>query len=194
MRIQRTMAMVVVIITSAILAPRLTSAQEAEKTTGKFRIYGMFSPDREADLKMVMQKIPEVTLVSVDFDAGEATFEYDVKKAFGSPTPEQIPERLNGKLRGASNSTFGVKPLSKIPRDKLEKIEIPVYGLDCKACSFACYKMLDDVDGVEYAIASFKEQKAVVLIDPAKTNREALEKRMKEREVSLQPAKVIVVP
>jgi copper chaperone CopZ len=154
----------------------------------------LFSPDREADLKMVMQKIPDVTLVSVDFDAGEATFEYDVKKAFGSPTPEQIPERLNGKLRGASNSTFGVKPLSKIPRDKLERIEIPVYGLDCKACSFACYKMLDDVDGVEYAIASFKEQKAVVLIDPSKTNRAALEKRMKEREVSLEPAKVIVVP
>ena len=87
-----------------------------------------------------------------------------------------------------------VKPLSTTPRDKLQRLQIPVYGLDCKACSFACYKMLEEVDGVEYATASFKEQKAVVLIDPAKTNREALEKRMKEREVSLEPAKVIVVP
>jgi cation transport ATPase len=76
----------------------------------------------------------------------------------------------------------------------LKRLEIPVYGLDCKACSFACYKMLDDIDGVEYAIASFKEQKAVVLIDPAKTSREALEKRLKEREVSLQPAKVTTTP
>jgi copper chaperone CopZ len=178
----------------AMSAPRLHAADEPVKSTGTFRIYGLFSPDRKDDLNQVMQKLPDIKLVNVDFDAGEATFEYDIKKVFGSPTPEQIPERLNNMLRGASNGTFGVKPLSTIPRDKLQKLEIPVYGLDCKACSFACYKMLAEVDGVEYAIASFKEQKAVVLIDPSKTSREALEKRMKEREVSLQPAKVITTP
>jgi len=182
------------LLSAAILSPMVSSAEYGEKTTGKFRLYGLFSPDREADLRLVMQKVENVTLASVDFDAGEATFEYNIKKAFGSPTPDQIPERLNNMLRGASNSTFGVKPLSSTPRDKLERLEIPVYGLDCKACSFACYKILAEADGVEYAAASFKEQKAVVLIDPAKTNRETLEKRLKEREVSLEPAKVIMVP
>src|SRR5262245_28143014 len=116
-----------------VFAAQGATAEEAEKTTGKFRIYGLFSPDREVDLRQVMQKVPNVTLVSVDFEAGEATFEYDIKKAFGSPKPEQIPERLNNMIRSVSNSTFGVKPLSTIPRDKLERLEIKVYGLDCKA-------------------------------------------------------------
>jgi copper chaperone CopZ len=170
------------------------SAEDSVKSQGKFRVFGLFSPDREQDLRQVMEKLPDVTLVDVDFSTGEATFEFDIKKVFGSPTPEQIPERLNHQLRSVSNSTFGVKPLCTIPRDKLEMIEIPVYGLDCKACSFACYKMLAETEGVEYAVASFKEQRAKVLIDPTKTNRAALEKLMKEREVSLEPAKVIVVP
>jgi copper chaperone CopZ len=183
---------ILAIVCGALALP--AAAEEPVIATGQFRLYGLFSPDRQDDLRLVMQKLPDVKLVSVDFDAGEATFEYDIKKAFGSPTPEQVPERLNNMLRGVSNGTFGVKPLCTTARDKLERLEIPVYGLDCKACSFACYKMLAEVDGVEYAIASFKEQKAVVLIDPAKTNRAALEKRLKEREVSLEPAKVIVVP
>lgn len=179
---------------AAMMSTLLADAEETAKATGTFRVYGLFAPDREADLRQLMQQLPDIELVSVSFERGEATFAYDIKKVFGAPTPEQIPERLNNLLRGASHGTFGVKPLSKTSQDKLERLEIAVYGLDCKACSFACYKILEETDGVEYAAASFKQQKAVVLIDPAKTSREALQKRLKEREVSLEPAKVIMVP
>ena len=169
-------------------------AEEPVITTDKFRIFGMFSPDRQDDLRMVMQKLPDIKLVSIDYDTSEATFEYEIKKVFGSPTPEQILERFNNQVRGVSNGTFGIKTLCTIPRDKLERIEIPVYGLDCKACSFACYRMLAETDGVEYCTASFKDQRAVVWIDPSRTNRAALETLLKQREVSLEPAKVIVTP
>lgn len=173
---------------------RGAKAEEPVITTGKYRVFGMFSPDRQDDLRMVMQKLPDIKLVSIDYDAGEATFEYDIKKVFGTPTAEELPIRFDNQVRGVSNSTFGIKTLCTIPRDKLERIEIPVYGLDCKACSFACYKMLVEVDGVEFCTASFKDQRAVVWIDPSRTNRAALETHMKQREVSLEPAKVIVVP
>lgn len=187
-------AIVFAALIGAMSPPFDAVAQESAKATGTFRVYGLFAPDREVDLRQVMQQLPDIKLVSVSFERGEATFAYDIKKVFGAPTPEQIPERLNNLLRGASHGTFGVKPLSKTSQDKLERLEIAVYGLDCKACSFACYKILEETEGVEYAAASFKEQKAVVLIDPTKTSREALQKRLKEREVSLEPAKVIMVP
>ena len=178
-------------------APHFARGDEGAKetkTTGRFRIFGLFSPDREADLRLIMPKLNGIELVAVDFEKGEGTFQYDIAKTFGSPKPEQIPERLDQMLRGVSHGTFGVRPACTIPPEKLQRIEIPVYGLDCKACSFACYKILAETDGVEYAAANFRLQKAVVVIDPAKTNRESLEKRLKEREVSLTPAKVIAVP
>jgi copper chaperone CopZ len=170
------------------------SAEEPEQSTGTFRMFGLFSRDREADLRQVVEKLPQIKLVSVDFETGEATFAYNVQQAFGTTTPEQIPGRLDAMVRGSSNGTFGVKPRCTIPRDQLQRIEIPVYGLDCKACSYACYRILEAVDGVEYATASFADQKAVVLIDPKRTSREALEKLLKERNVSLEPAKVIPLP
>jgi len=43
----------------------------------KHRITGLFSHEREAVLREAMAEIPEVELVSIDFDHAEGTFRYD---------------------------------------------------------------------------------------------------------------------
>ncbi len=38
----------------------------AEEQTGTYRLIGLSAPEREADLRVVLAKVPEVTLVSLD--------------------------------------------------------------------------------------------------------------------------------
>ena len=101
----------------------------------KHRVTGLFSPDREVDLKKVFaEKIPEVTLVSVDFKNSEVTFVYDADLLFNKPKPELLIERFDNLLRTHTLGTFGIRDLCKTPKDKLAFIEIDVVGLDCKGC------------------------------------------------------------
>src|SRR5437868_5830341 len=103
--------------------------------TVKHQVTGLFMKEREQDLREAVEKIPEVKLVSIDFQNAEATFEYDPAKAFPGAKPEQVVQRLDNLLKSASNHTFGVKPLRSMPLEQLRLVEIPVAGLDCKACS-----------------------------------------------------------
>jgi copper chaperone CopZ len=147
----------------------------------KYQVTGLFSPDREQDLREVVQSIPQVNLVSIDFTNAEVTFEYDPAKVFPGAKPEERIQRFDNLLVTASHRTFGVKPLRSVPLDKLQLIEIPVAGLDCKACSLAAYEAVYKLNGVERATASFREGRVTALIDPAKIDRarlvDALEKR-----------------
>lgn len=152
----------------------------------KYRIIGLFSPDRQDDLRDVVKKLPDLTLISIDFENAEATFAYDAAKLFPGVKPEQITERTDNLLRSASSSTFGIKPLSTTPRDKRVKIEIPVVGLDCKGCCLAAYESIAAIDGVDQATASFKEGRITALIDPAKTDRAALEAALKKKGVQVK--------
>lgn len=152
----------------------------------KHQVTGLFCVEREADLAELMQTIPSIKLVSVDFPSSTAVFEYDAAKVFPGAKLDQIVPRFHDMLAGPSRGSFGIKSLATIPDDKLTKIEIPVAGLDCKACSFAAYNAIARVEGVERATASFKLGTVTAMIDPAKTNREALEKMLKERGVTLK--------
>ncbi len=157
-----------------------------EPASIKHRVTGLFSPDREDDLREILKdKLPDVKLVSIDFPTSEAAFTYDAAKLFPGAKPEQIQERFDNLLRSVSSSTFGIAPLCTTPRDKLTRIEIPVIGLDCKACCLAAYEAIYKIDGVEQATVSFKEGKVTALIDPEKTNRKALEEALKNRRVEL---------
>lgn len=49
-----------------------------------------------------------------------------------------------------------------------------VEGMTCAACTFAVKAALQKVEGVQAAEVSFREKKAVVTYDPARTNEEAL--------------------
>lgn len=150
------------------------------------RVTGLFSVDRENDLRETVKKLPDVKLVSIDFKNGEATFEYDADKLLNRPKPEEIPQRFDDLLRSNSNYTFGIRPLCTVPKEKLKRVEIPVIGLDCKACCLAAYESIYKIDGVEQATASFKDGLVTALIDPGKTDRAALETALKSRGVTLK--------
>jgi copper chaperone CopZ len=151
------------------------------------QITGLFCPEREQDLKDLFEKkLPQLRLANIDYANAEATIEYDPAKEFPGANPEQVIERLNNQLRDASRSTFGVKSLRTTPKEKLKLVEIPIVGLDCKACSLAVYEMIYRLDGVEMATASFKDRKATALIDPTKIDQAQIETELKNRGVALQ--------
>jgi hypothetical protein len=70
--------------------------------------------------------------------------------------------------------------------DTLKLIEIPVAGLDCKACCLAAYESIYKLDGVERATASFREGRVTALVDPEKIDRSKLEDALKKRGVQLK--------
>lgn len=149
------------------------------------QITGLFSPDRVEDLRLVLEQLRDVKLVAIDFARAEATLEYDPAQLFPNSTPEQIVMRLDQLLRQASRHTFGVKPLPAISQERLTFVEIPVVGLDCKACSLAAYEAIYRIDGVERATASFRDSLVTAWIDPEKTNRAALEEALTKKRVTL---------
>ena len=167
-------------IMAALLFVPIAAAQDKPERV-KHQVTGLFMPGREADLREVFEELPEIKLVSVDFENAEAVFEYVPAKAFPGAKPDQVVKRFDEKLRQASRSTFGVKPLRTLPMDKLEKVEIAVVGLDCKACSLAAYEIVAKLEGVERATASFKDGRVTALIDPTKIKRAALEDALKKR-------------
>ena len=152
----------------------------------RHQITGLFSKERIADLEKTMRQLPEIELVSVDFATAEAEVRYDAAKTFPNATPEQVVERFDQMLRNASRHTFGVKPLCTTPRTQLQYVEIPVIGLDCKACCLAAYESMYKLAGVEQATASFKEGLITAWIDPGKTDIETLQAALRKRNVVLK--------
>jgi len=170
----------------AVTAPVIAEDKPAQPQLATHRITGLFAPDREIDLRRALEQLPEVELISLNFDHAEATFRYDPAKAFPGTKPADIEKRFNDKLRSASSHTLGVQPLDPtIPKDKLTRIEIPVAGLDCRACSLAAYEIVAKIDGVYQATASFKEGRITALIDPTKTDRAALIAALTKRNVTV---------
>lgn len=150
-----------------------------------YRVTGLFSPDREKDLRAAFEDVPDVTLVSIDFDDAEVTVEFVAAKAFPGAKPEQVLDRFDQKLRATTRGTFTVKPQRTVPRDKLREVVIPVAGLDCKACCLAAYESVAGIDGVVQATASFRDGRVTALIDPAKTDRTKLEDALRKKGVQL---------
>jgi len=150
------------------------------------RITGLFSPDRETALRTGLEKLPDVKLVSVDFEHAEAVFSYDPAVAFKGTKPEDITKRFDELLRNATRSTLGIAALITTPHDKLTRIEIPVIGLDCKACALATYEAIYKIDGVAAATVDYQEGRVTALIDSSKTTQPALEDALKKRDVQLK--------
>jgi copper chaperone CopZ len=150
-----------------------------------YRVVGLFSKEREADLRAAFAELPEFKLTKVDFDDAEVTVEFAPAKLFPGQKAERVTELVNDRLRQASGHTFGVKPRRTVPREKLQQVVIPAAGLDCKACCLAAYEIVAGIDGVEQATASFKEGRVTALIDPARTNRAKLEEALTKRGVKV---------
>ena len=164
----------------------IAAPSSARAESFKHQITGLFAPDREADLREALRDIPTIKIVRIDFATAEGTFEYDPKQAFPGAKPQQILEHFDSLVKNATHHTFGIKPLSQTPPEKLTPIEIAVVGLDCKACSLAAYEAIFKIDGVERATASFREGRVTALIDPTRTDRVALETALVNRGVTLK--------
>lgn len=180
----RLVAMLVCLI---IAAAATAEDQPTEPRQIKHRITGLFSPDRQDDLRKMIDQVPDVKLVSIDYENAEATFAYDPPTLFADADAEQLPERFTNLLRSISPyPTFAIHPLYTGPREKLQLVEIGIVGHDCKGCSFAAYEAIYEIEGVERATASFKEGLVTARIDSAKTDRAALEAALKAKGVQLK--------
>jgi hypothetical protein len=171
----------------------LASSLRAEEQTSQYRIIGLFSPDRVQDLRDAMDYVNEFQLVNVDYENAQVTLRYDLKSILPDfnpkkpPTADQIEVRLDQILREASEHTFELKPLPSIPKEKLTKLEIHIGILDCKGCRYGAYLAAQRVEGVEQANVVTDPSLVIAWIDPAKTNRAAVEASLKKANVELKP-------
>ncbi len=150
------------------------------------RVIGLFMPQRVDDFRNLMKQFPETSLQAINYESAEATIRYAANSdLFRNAKPEQIIERLNNRVRQLSGYTISLKLPGEITRENLKRVEFPILGLDCMACSMAVHDILMQVDGVEHATASFRSSLAIAWIDPNKTDRSKLEAVLKQRGVTL---------
>lgn len=171
----------------------LPTPLHAEEVTSKHGIIGLFSPDRQDDLREVLKLVPEFQLVKLDYDNAEVTLRYNVTKLLPNANPkkppkeDEITQRLNNLLGTASQGTFRLKALPAVPKDKLTRLEIKIGVLDCKACRYGAYLAVLKVEGVEFATVSAKPSMVTAWIDSGKADRAALEASLKRAGVEVDP-------
>jgi len=169
----------------------LPASLYAEEPSTRYGIVGLFSPDRQKDLRDLLADLPEIQLVRLDYDTAEVALNYDLSELFPNSNPkkppkaEEILQRLNGLLVPASNGSFRLTPRSTIPADKLTKVEIDIGLLDCKACRFGAYRVVMRLDGVERATVTSNPSRVTAWIDATKTDRATLENALKKAGVGL---------
>lgn len=183
LRIQSVLALLAVAAIAAVT--RADDAKPAEPQTFKLRVTGLFCPVREEHLRELIAEMPDIELVSVDYDRAEAQLRFDPKTLFPGAKPEQLVERLDMKIRQACRGTFGVRPLCEIPKSELTRVEIGIVGLDCLGCSLGAYDAVYRIEGVEQATASFHDGLVIAWIDTRKTSQTALEEALEKRRVTL---------
>jgi hypothetical protein len=166
-------------------AAQVKPAPKPETIT--YRVTGLFSKDREADLRAAFKELPDFKLLAVDFDHAEVTLEFTLGTVFPGQKPERVTELVNDKVRSITHATFGIKPRSAVARDRLKEVVVPVAGLDCKACCLAAYEIVAQVDGVVQATASFKDGRVTARIDPSKADQGKLEEALRKRGVAVGP-------
>lgn len=172
-----------VLLAASASAQDKKPAPKPERVT--YRVTGLFDKSRETALREAFAELPDCKLIAIDFDEAEITLEFDPAKLFPGQKPERVAELVSDKVRGATHSTFAVKPRRTVPRDKLQSVTIPASGCDCKACCLAAYEAVAAVDGVYQATASFKDGRVTALFDPSKTDRAKLEEALRKKGVDL---------
>lgn len=160
----------------------LAASAQAESTV-QLRVFGLFDAERLEDFRVKAAFFEDVRLVTVDYETGIATFAYTFPS--NPAKPDLIERGVRERFDRAAKGAFRVLPLSTFPREKWQEIRIAVAGHDCKGCNFGLYRAVASLDGVERAVASFKEGQVTAWIDPAKTNREALVAALKKAGVTL---------
>ena len=164
----------------------------AEEQTTTVRVIGISDPSRVEDFRTAVKSVAELQLVSVDGDKATAVLRYDVSALITKPKPKpadlapaKILEQIDNLIGKASVRTFSVTGPTGIAEDKLTKVEFKVGLLDCKGCRYGAYIAIAKIEGVERAAVDSITRTLTAWIDPAKTNKEALEAALKKARVEL---------
>ena len=164
----------------------------AEEQSTTVRIIGISDPGRVEDFRTALKSVPELQLVSVDGEKASAVLRYEISAIITKPkpkpadlAPEKILEQLNNLVGKASVHTFSVTAPTGVAEDKLVKVEFKVGILDCKGCRYGAYIVIAKLDGVERATVNSTNRTLTAWIDPAKTNKDALEAALKKARVEL---------
>ncbi len=161
---------------------------KADDSDQAFRIIGLFDKERMEDLRQAMSDLHDAELLSCDYETGRAVVR------LGEPWIKQREKdmeafitRFGHDLRLVTRGNFDVRAPGSFPKKKWKVEKIPIYGLDCRGCSYGAYLAVCDLDGVERAVASFHEGFVTVWINPAKTDRTAIEKGLLDKKLNLEP-------
>jgi hypothetical protein len=173
-----------------------TTTEPVDERLVTVRLRGLFQQGRVADFRAHLTTAehfrgeqPVLTLVSIDEDTTLTTFRIDLDRTgLRERTTEQRISWLNDALSHHSRGLFGAWAPYPKPREQLKQIEIPVVGLDCKACGLGAYEAVCQLEGVESATASFREGIVRAWIDPDKTTRQPLEAALRQRGVTVPNA------
>jgi hypothetical protein len=172
----------VILIAFSLLA---TSAR-ADEQSASYRVVGLCSLDRVEDLCEAFKEVTTAQVERIDFDKGECTLRFDLAKIFPGVKPDKLPpledlvKRFSERLNGVSHGQFKLRALCALPREKLQRIELKIGLLDCKACRLGAYYAVANIEGVEQANVAAEGNQMTAWIDPAKTNREALVEALKK--------------
>ena len=164
-------------------------SSKAEERTVTYRVLGMCTADRQKDLQEAFKEVPNVQVAGIDFDNGECSLRYDLATFWPGSDPKKPPaddkilERIRDRLNGVSHGLFTLKARSALPKDKLQRIEIKIGILDCKACRLGTYYAVANIDGVEQVNIASEPQRVCAWIDASKTKREALVAALKNARV-----------
>ena len=166
--------------------PEPPSDDFAAAAQQEWQVRGLFDRRRVEEFQQLFADIPEAKLINVNFATARATIAIaSESELFRGASTDQIVERLHNRIRQLSEYTIGVQLPPQARQDALTEIEIPIVGLDCRACSLAVYETLMNVDGVVRAQASFGNGRATAWIDGNTTDRSALEAALRQKGVQL---------
>jgi len=158
-----------------------------EETERTYRITSFFIPERADAIRKAFESAHEgLKVVKLDFNNATATLRFDpevvVPRAGKNPKTQDAV--MNHLIRGATQGLIVLsEPLSA--NQKLAEVTIPVAGLDCIGCSYAAYEAVRRIDGVEYAIASFKNGRVYCRYDGDKTNPKQLQEALLKKRIPL---------
>ena len=80
--------------TVAVLLLLTCGLGNAQAQRTQHQVTGLFSTDREEDLRVTMEKLPGIKLISIDFKTATATFDYDAAAVFPKSKPDEIVKKF----------------------------------------------------------------------------------------------------
>lgn len=166
----------------------LTPSSADARRTETFRLVGLSTPERVADLQGWPAATPGVDIVAVDAEKHEITLSLDVAALLpqmraDQRTPERILQRLDEALKAYSFGMFSLRPPLGAARAGLRREDLELTIAGCKACRLCVYRTAMGVAGVEQAAVDPVTGRLTVWLDPASGDLTRLREAMTKSQI-----------